>query len=72
MAASVHVGLKLGILNSQPATVNLAAANFPATGSIFSYNIVAGVGGVVTVGTSGTYPNLTGATGLFAAINAGL
>lgn len=35
-----------------------------------SYNIVLGISGNVTVGTSGTYPSLTGAGGLFADINA--
>lgn len=71
LAGTVHVGMRLGSFTTQPATVNLAAANFPINGTIYQYTIIpTSIGGTVTVGTGGTYPNLTGATGLFQAINA--
>jgi Secretion system C-terminal sorting domain len=52
-----------------PLSVALVS-NFPVTGSN-SYTILpAGLSGTVTIGAAGTYTSLTGATGLFAAINA--
>ncbi len=39
--------------------------------SLFSYRIVAGLGGNINVGVGQTYPTLTGAGGLFEAINNG-
>ncbi|MEP6793904.1 MAG: hypothetical protein ABJB16_06230, partial [Saprospiraceae bacterium] len=50
--------------------VALAAANFPITGTIKGYKIVpAGLSGTKTIGAVADYTSLTGATGLFNAIN---
>ena len=63
-------------LGSSPVTANAAASppvqnisGKPAVG-VNSYSIVAALGGTVTVGPGGTYPTLTAAGGLFAALNA--
>lgn len=49
-------------------TANPPAASTPPT-TPYSYTVVGSIGGNVTVGTGGDYPNLTGLTGLFQAIN---
>jgi hypothetical protein len=54
--------------SGDPPVQNITAR--PRTG-IHSYNIVATIGGSVTVGSGGSYPSLSGAGGLFAALNAG-
>ncbi|MBW6460133.1 MAG: right-handed parallel beta-helix repeat-containing protein [Bacteroidales bacterium] len=50
-------------------TANPPACSTPPT-TPYSYTILQGIGGSVTVGTSGTYPSLTGTGGLFEDINA--
>lgn len=54
--------------SGNPPVQNITAR--PRTG-IHSYNIVATIGGSVTVGAGGSYPSLSGAGGLFAALNSG-
>ena len=73
MAAAHNVSINSGTFTALPATVVLTAAAFPVTGSINSYMILGGgIPTNVTIGASGTYASLTGATNsLFAAINAG-
>ena len=68
--ATPNVGINSGVFNTAPLSVALAAGNFPLTGTINSYTIVAaGLSGAITVGAAGTYTSLTGAAGLFNAIN---
>jgi hypothetical protein len=68
--APPRIGLNNGGFTLQPASVNLAAANFPLTNTINQYLIVGtALSGVVTV--PGTYPSLTNPGGLFEAINNG-
>ncbi|MFO1482413.1 MAG: choice-of-anchor D domain-containing protein [Verrucomicrobiaceae bacterium] len=62
-------------LGSWPATATASAnppvqhiSAKPGTG-VYSYSILAPLGGTVTVGPSGSYPTLSGAGGLFAALN---
>jgi hypothetical protein len=62
-------------LGSSPAGAT-AAANPPVRnvnghGAVNSFSIVPGISGTVTVGSGGTYPSLSGAGGLFAALNGG-
>jgi hypothetical protein len=52
--------------SGNPPVQNISTA--PATP--LSYTISGGISGTLTVGTTGTYPSLTGAGGAFAAINA--
>jgi trimeric autotransporter adhesin len=49
-------------------TTNPPACSTPPT-TPYTYTVVGAISGVVTVGTGGTYPSLTGSGGLFAAIN---
>lgn len=49
-------------------TVNGIISNPPTN---YSYTIVPGFSGTITIGSGGTYPSLTTAGGIFAAINAG-
>ncbi len=70
--ATPNVGINSGAFTINPANVALTAAAFPITGTINSYTIGSGgITGTVTIGAAGTYPSLTGAGGLFAAINGG-
>ncbi|MGL5020374.1 MAG: beta strand repeat-containing protein, partial [Luteolibacter sp.] len=61
-------------LGSSPAGANASASppvqNVNAHGTVNSYNIVASLSGTKTVGSGGDYPSLSGAGGLFAALNA--
>ncbi|MBK7432586.1 MAG: hypothetical protein IPI66_00985 [Chitinophagaceae bacterium] len=69
--ATPNVAINSGIFAAPPSSVALTAAAFPLTGTINSYTIGAGgLSGVVTIGAAGTYTSITGAGGLFAAINA--
>lgn len=52
-------------------TVALGASAFPVSGTINSYKLQAGISGIVTIGSGGTYPTLTGVGGLFESINNG-
>lgn len=72
LASSPHVTINNGTLNSLPASVALTSAAFPITGTINYYKIIAtggGIAGSVTIGSTGTYTNLTGSSGLFNDIN---
>ena len=73
LAGTPNVGINSGVFAATPASVALTSAAFPITGTINSYTILSGgLSGTVTIGATGTYTTLTGATGsLFAAINAG-
>ncbi|HRF66858.1 MAG TPA: hypothetical protein PK605_05165 [Ignavibacteria bacterium] len=67
-----RIGLNAGAFTTQPASVNLAAANFPLTSTINQFTIVNTVySGSINVGTSETITSLTNAGGLFELINAG-
>ncbi len=69
-AGTPNIGINSGTFAAPPTSVALTAAAFPLGGSINSYTIVAaGLSGTVTIGASGTYPNLTVAGGAFDAIN---
>lgn len=54
--------------SSNPPVQHISAK--PATG-VYSYTILDTLGGTVTVGPGGSYPSLSGAGGLFAALNNG-
>ncbi len=68
LAGTPNVGINSGTFTAAPTSVALTAAAFPINGIINQYNITAGISGIVTV--PGIYPTLTGAGGLFEAINA--
>ena len=61
LVTSPNFSINSGILTT-PTTVALTSANFPVIGSINQYKLLPSVPAVITVGTGGTYPNLTGAT----------
>ena len=63
-----NFNINSGVLTT-PTTVALTSANFPVTGTINQYKFLPTVPAVITVGTSGTYPNLTGVGGAFDFIN---
>ena len=66
------VGLNSGAFTTQPATVNLAAGNFPLTSTINRYVITANTySGSINVGTTETITSLTNAGGLFQLLNSG-
>ena len=69
-AGTPNVGIYAGSFATAPTSVALTAANFAVTGAPSFTVVAAGLSGTVTIGAAGTYPSLTGATGLFAAINA--
>jgi Secretion system C-terminal sorting domain len=69
LAATPNIAIKNGNFSLSPSTVALTAANFPIGGSPNSYNIVSPLGTTLTVGLLGNYTSLTGANGLFNAIN---
>lgn len=60
-ATTPNFSVNSGILTT-PTTVALTSANFPVIGTINQYKLLPAVPAVITVGTGGTYPNLTGAT----------
>ena len=64
-----YVSINSGTFAATPTSVALTSAAFPIGGTINSYNITTALSGIVTVGTGGTYPSLTGAGGLFATVN---
>jgi hypothetical protein len=51
------------------ASANPPVQNVNGHGAVNSFGIVGTIGGTVTVGSGGTYPSLSGAGGLFAALN---
>ncbi len=57
-------------LNTSPSSVALIAANFPVTGSS-KYTLATPYSGTIEVGTGKTITSLTGANGLFNALNNG-
>jgi hypothetical protein len=63
-----NVGTNMATYTTPPTSVALSAANAPITGTN-SYALLSGLSGTVTIGASGTYSSITGAGGLFAAIN---
>jgi hypothetical protein len=70
LATTPNVTINSGTATGTPASVALSAGNFPITGTINNYTIGSGgLGGAVTIGAGGTYTSLTGAGGLFAALN---
>jgi len=70
LAGTPNVGINAGGFTALPTSVNLTSAAFPVTG-FNKYAIAGSLSAGITVGTGGTYPSLTGAGGLFAAMNAG-
>ncbi|OWY23844.1 hypothetical protein C7N43_30555, partial [Sphingobacteriales bacterium UPWRP_1] len=70
-AGTPNVSINSGSFAAAPAGVALTAAAFPLGGTINSYSIGTSVATAVTIGATGTYTSITGAGGLFAAINAG-
>src|SRR4029077_11451951 len=72
--ATANVGINSGFFASNPASVALTAAAFPITGTINQYNIVTATAfsGSYNVGTGEAFTTLTGAGGIFSAINAGV
>ncbi|MBL7701337.1 MAG: T9SS type A sorting domain-containing protein [Ferruginibacter sp.] len=55
--------------NTAPSSVALTAANFPAGGAINIYNIINALPVLMQIGAAGDFSTLTGAGGLFNAIN---
>jgi hypothetical protein len=73
LASTPNAGWNQGTFFLNPTTVALVAGNTPINTTL-SYTIGAGgtFSGTINVGTAQTYTNLTGATGLFQAINSGI
>lgn len=70
LAGTPNVAINSGTFALQPSSVALTGAAFPIGGTINSYNINAsGLNTTLTVGALGDYTSLTGAAGLFNAIN---
>lgn len=70
LAGTPNTGINSGTFTAAPASVALTAAAFPLTGTVNGYKIIAaGLSGTVTIGATGTYTSLSGAAGLFNAIN---
>lgn len=64
-----NVSINSAILNTIPSSVNLSSSDFPSSGNINRYRILPQVSTLVTVGSGGTYPSLTGVGGFFEAVN---
>ncbi|MDI1255676.1 MAG: hypothetical protein PSV16_06210, partial [Flavobacterium sp.] len=70
LAGTPNIGANSGSFNAAPTSVALTGTAAPIGGTINSYTLIAaGLSGTVTIGAAGTYTSLTGATGLFNAIN---
>jgi hypothetical protein len=71
LATTPNVAVNSATFAANPSSVALSAAAFPVGGSINSFTIlsITGLTGTVTIGAAGTYTSLTGASGLFNAIN---
>ena len=68
--ATPNVGINSGNFAAPPSSVALTAAAFPITGTIYSYTVLGGgLSGMVNIPTD--YPSLSGAGGVFSAINSG-
>ncbi len=70
VAATPNFSANVATFTTAPASVALTGASFPVSGTN-SYSVLTPIATSVTIGATGTYPTLTGAGGLFAAINAG-
>ncbi|MEZ4791383.1 MAG: T9SS type A sorting domain-containing protein [Flavobacteriales bacterium] len=71
LAGTPNLSINSGTFNAAPSSVALTGGAAPIGGSINSYSILSAVANTVTIGAAETYTSLTGAGGLFAAINAG-
>lgn len=73
-ASTPNVGINSGTFNATPSSVADYSNIFPLSGTINQYNISALYSGTYTVGTNlgDNFPSLTGAGGLFEALNAGV
>ncbi|MBX7141849.1 MAG: hypothetical protein K1X63_12290, partial [Chitinophagales bacterium] len=71
LAGTPNVSINSGTFAAAPASVALTGAAFPIGGSINSYSVLNAVNTSVTIGAAGDYASLTGASGLFNAINTG-
>ncbi|HMU10229.1 MAG TPA: BNR-repeat neuraminidase N-terminal domain-containing protein [Ferruginibacter sp.] len=69
LAATPNVAINSGTFAAAPASVALTAGAFPIGGTINNYSITTGLNTTLTVGAAGNYTSLTGAAGLFNAIN---
>jgi trimeric autotransporter adhesin len=70
LATTPNVAINSGTFAVAPASVALTGAAFPLGGTINNYTILAtGLSTTLTIGAAGDYTSLTGATGLFNAIN---
>lgn len=73
LAGTPNVSMNAGGFTLNPATVNLAAANFPIAGTINQYTISGtSFAGTINVGSAETITSLTNAGGLFQQINSGV
>ena len=71
-AGTPNVGINSGTFTLAPTSVALAAGQFPLTGTVNGYKIIAaGISGTVTIGAAQTYTSITGTGGLFDVINTG-
>ncbi|MCS7000874.1 MAG: fibronectin type III domain-containing protein, partial [Candidatus Kapabacteria bacterium] len=68
LAATPNVAVGGAVLATQPTSVALTNANFPAT-PVNSYTIVGSVSGTIQVGPSQTFTSLTNTGGVFEHIN---
>lgn len=68
-----NVSINSGTFTLAPTSVVLSAAQFPLTGTVNGYRIIAaGISGTVTIGAvAQTYTSITGTGGLFDVINTG-
>jgi|GEM_PF-3898404 len=64
-----NIGVYGATLANQITNVALTSANFPATGLQYFYRVLPSFSGIVEVGAGQTYTTLTGAGGLFTALN---
>lgn len=72
LATSPNIGITNGSFAAVPTSVILTSAAFPISGTLTNYSIPAtSFSGNITIGATGTFTSITGANGLFAAINNG-
>lgn len=69
LAVVPNISINSGTFALTPTSVALTAAAFPVGGTIEQYRLQTGLDTDVTIGNGGTYPTITGAGGLFEAIN---
>jgi len=70
LASTPKISINKGTFAVAPTSVALTSTAFPISGTLNSYSILTGLSGAVTIGATGkTYTTLTGAGGLFSAIN---